>query len=123
VSKDRLEPRCPIPFTNKPDLGEGSRPWLNSVGDTTFSRWTHAALNDCPTKCGQVRFMIRAKPYGGLRTGKMSVCALAEDEKLKLVLPKACYCGATSNVSVDHLIPSKRGGPNEGENVVWSCKS
>jgi hypothetical protein len=85
---------------------------------------THAALNDGAPKCGQVHFMIRARLYKGLRTGKMNMGALAEDEKLKLVLPKACcYCGARTNLSVDHLIPSKRGGPNDGENMVWSCKS
>jgi len=85
---------------------------------------THAALNDGARKCGRVHFMIRAKLHKGLRTGNMNMGALAEDEKLKLVLPQACcYCGATMGLSVDHLIPSKRGGPNEGDNMVWSCKS
>ena len=85
---------------------------------------THAAVKHGAPKCGQVHFMIRAKLYKGLCTGKMNIGSLAEDEKLKLVLPQACcYCGSKANLSVDHLIPTKRGGPDDGDNMVWSCRS
>jgi hypothetical protein len=43
---------------------------------------------------------------------------------LKMVLPQACcYCGSREHLSVDHLIPTKRGGANSGDNLVWACRS
>ncbi len=52
--------------------------------------------------------------------------SLADDERLKLVLPQACsYCGDRDRASftVDHLIPRHRGGADRGENLVWACRS
>ncbi|MCX6621012.1 MAG: HNH endonuclease [Acidobacteria bacterium] len=41
-----------------------------------------------------------------------------------MVLPQACcYCGSRECLSVDHLIPTKRGGANSGDNMVWACRS
>jgi len=34
----------------------------------------------------------------------------------------ACqYCGAASNLTVDHVIPRSKGGPSSWENIVASC--
>jgi 5-methylcytosine-specific restriction endonuclease McrA len=31
------------------------------------------------------------------------------------------YCGATSHLTVDHMIPRSRGGPSSWDNIVTSC--
>src|SRR3954464_8653407 len=31
------------------------------------------------------------------------------------------YCGTTSHLTVDHVIPRRRGGPSDWENIVTSC--
>jgi 5-methylcytosine-specific restriction endonuclease McrA len=31
------------------------------------------------------------------------------------------YCGARSNLTVDHVIPRSKGGPSSWENIVASC--
>jgi 5-methylcytosine-specific restriction endonuclease McrA len=31
------------------------------------------------------------------------------------------YCGARSNLTVDHVIPKSKGGPSSWENIVASC--
>jgi 5-methylcytosine-specific restriction endonuclease McrA len=31
------------------------------------------------------------------------------------------YCGARSNLTVDHVVPRSRGGPSSWENIVASC--
>jgi 5-methylcytosine-specific restriction endonuclease McrA len=31
------------------------------------------------------------------------------------------YCGARSNLTVDHIIPRSKGGPSSWENIVASC--
>ena len=84
----------------------------------------HSAVAAKAEKYGRTHFMIRARLYAGLNKSTMSVGPLAEDERLKMVLPQACcYCGSRGLLSVDHLIPTKRGGANTGDNLVWACRS
>ena len=83
----------------------------------------HAATEEGASAYRQLHYIIRNRTYHGLRDGRMNVGALAEDERLKLVLPQACcYCGSRECLAVDHLIPRKRGGPHAGENMVWACR-
>lgn len=39
------------------------------------------------------------------------------------VIGKCIYCGSTKDLSVDHLIPRSRGGPESGDNAVTACKA
>lgn len=84
----------------------------------------HAAITMKSEKYGRTHFMIRSRLYKGLNNQSMSIGPLADDERLKMVLPQACcYCGSQNHLSVDHLIPTKRGGANVGDNLVWACRS
>lgn len=84
----------------------------------------HAAINANVDSYGRIQFMIRAKLYKGLNAGTMKIGPLADDERLKMILPQACcYCAGRDSLSVDHLIPTKKGGKNVGDNLVWACRS
>jgi len=84
----------------------------------------HSAITAKAEKYGRTHFMIRSRLYAGLNKQTMSIGPLADDERLKMVLPQACcYCGSREYLSVDHLIPTKRGGANTGDNLVWACRS
>ncbi len=84
----------------------------------------HSAVTAKAEKYGRTQFMIRARLYAGLNKETMSIGPLADDERLKMVLPQACcYCGSRDHLTADHLIPTKRGGANTGENLVWACRS
>lgn len=84
----------------------------------------HSAASANLQEYGRTQFMIRARLFAGLNNRSMHVGALAEDERLKMVLPQACcYCGSTRFLSADHLIPTKRGGADSGDNLVWAGRS
>jgi hypothetical protein len=84
----------------------------------------HAAVSEGAAKYQRLHFIIRSRLYAGLKKGTMSIGPLADDEKLKLILPQACcYCGSKQNLSVDHLIPQSKGGRDSGDNMVWACRS
>ncbi len=84
----------------------------------------HSAITARAEKYGRTQFMIRSRLYKGLNKQSMSIGPLADDERLKMVLPQACYyCGSRDFLSVGHLIPTKRGGANTGDNLVWACRS
>ena len=83
-----------------------------------------AALSKGCTSYKTVHHMIRAKLFHGLRNGTMSMRSLYDDERIKMKVPQACYyCGDTNNLTVDHLIPRIKGGPNEADNLIWACRS
>ena len=84
----------------------------------------HVAVTAKAEKYGRMQFMVRSRLYAGLNKQTMSIGALADDERLKMVLPQACcYCGSREFLSADHLITKKRGGANAGDNLVWACRS
>ncbi len=82
-----------------------------------------AALRSGCCEYQPVHYMIRSKLFKGLKTGSMQVSSLFKDEREKLELPEACaYCGATSELSIDHLIARSKGGSDCGDNFVYCCR-
>jgi hypothetical protein len=102
---------------------------INTVEESLYWSYAnlgmaHAAVRKGDAKYHTGHFIIRNKLYTGFRNGTMNVKSLADDERLKLVLPQACcYCGSKHFLAVDHLIPRKKGGLDKGDNMVWSCRS
>ena len=69
-------------------------------------------------------FIIRIRLFKGLLSGKLQISSLFKDERWKMENGARCvYCGATENLSVDHLFPRIKGGADNVENLVCSCKS
>ena len=102
---------------------------INTVGELLHWSYAnlamaHSSITAKAEKYGRTQFMIRSRLYKGLNKQTMSIGPLADDERLKMVLPQACcYCGSRDYLSIDHLIPTKRGGANTGDNLVWACRS
>jgi hypothetical protein len=101
---------------------------LSTVGDLLHWSYAnlamaHAAVSSNAEKYGRLHFMIRSRLFAGLSSGSMNVASLAEDERMKMNYPQACcYCGTTEQLSIDHLIPTKRGGADSADNLVWACR-
>jgi Pyruvate/2-oxoacid:ferredoxin oxidoreductase delta subunit len=62
--------------------------------------------------------------YQMLRTGKMKMSGVVRDDRKMLGCEKCCiYCGSTENLSLDHIIPLSKGGPDIISNQVYACRS
>lgn len=102
---------------------------IETIGESLYWSYAnlamaHAAVSKGDEKYIVGHFMIRAKLYAGLRNGSMNVGSIADDERLKLRMPQSCcYCGSADHLSVDHLIPRKKGGLDNGDNMVWACRT
>ena len=84
----------------------------------------HAALSEGCLRYTRTHHIVRSRLFKGLVSGRMSMRSLYDDERLKMTLPQICaYCGGRDGLSLDHLIPRCRGGSDEGENLVWACRS
>jgi len=59
-----------------------------------------------------------------LQTGKISWSGSIREYLRDLERDKVCiYCGNKEDLSIDHLIPRSRGGPDIGDNAILACKS
>lgn len=83
----------------------------------------HAALSHGIKEYDRIHYIIRSRLYKGLCEGTMLIGSLADDERLKLIIPQACsYCGSREHLAVDHLVPRKLGGDDLGDNMIWACR-
>jgi exonuclease III len=84
----------------------------------------HSAVEDQAKSYSRKHFMIRSRLQKGLETGKMKIGSIFDDEKEKMKSDTCCcFCGSTENLSIDHLIPRKKGGIDEGDNLILACRS
>lgn len=84
----------------------------------------HSAVAKNQQKYGIINFKIRAKLFKGLKEGTMNIRTFFDDEKVKMQTGLICnYCGATENLSLDHIFPRKFGGEDNTENLLYVCKS
>jgi len=83
----------------------------------------HKAIDDNTERYTRLHYSIRAKLFKGMMSGNMNPRSMFYEEKSKLNSDKCCvYCGKTSNLQLDHIIPRNRGGKDNGENLVWACR-
>lgn len=84
----------------------------------------HSAVSKGQKKYGMINFMIRSKLFKGLTEGTMNIRTILDDERVKLDLGRCCnYCGVTENLSIDHILPKRLGGPESADNFVYACQS
>jgi hypothetical protein len=61
--------------------------------------------------------------FKDLRDGHMTISGTIKDWEAEHKLPVECvFCGKTTELETDHLIPKSRGGRDSADNVVKTCK-
>jgi hypothetical protein len=84
----------------------------------------HSAVVNKLSKYDRTSYMIRARLFKGLMNSTMNIRTIFDDEKIKLQKGQVCnYCGATDNLTLDHIFPQKHGGKDDAENLISACKS
>ena len=100
-----------------------------TVGERLFWAYANLAMADMAVgrsdkKFKTLHYMVRAKLNKGLLEGTMSPRTMMKDQKVRMKLPMECvYCGNIQHLSIDHVIPSNRGGEDTGDNAIWACRS
>ena len=84
----------------------------------------HAAVAEGAPRYGPHHFMIRNRFRKGYQSGKVKMRPLHDDEKTKIAYATTCcYCGCEAKLSLDHLIPQLKGGPDAADNITYACRS
>lgn len=60
--------------------------------------------------------------YQALKRGEITWDWLREYRKEHEVSGECVYCGARKRVSLEHIIPRCKGGPDMERNAVWVCR-
>ena len=59
-----------------------------------------------------------------LRDDEITISGTMREWEKEQELPRECvYCGLTSGLTIDHLIPRSRGGDDSADNLVFACQS
>ena len=84
----------------------------------------HTAVDKNQDQYATFNFMIRSRLFKGLKDGTMQMRSIFDDEKIKLQTGNICnYCGSLEKGSLDHIFPTRFGGQDDAENLIWACKS
>lgn len=85
--------------------------------------WQYAKIISESAGYGKRQYGFIMNRFKGLQSGKISWSTsireyIKEREKLDICI----YCGSKSNLTLEHVLPRSRGGPDTTDNVVWVCK-
>ena len=84
----------------------------------------HAAVAAGKVRYESLHFVIRDRFRNGYLSGTMKMRPLHDDEKTKIAhATTCCYCGREAKLSLDHLIPRFKGGPDAEDNITYACRS
>jgi HNH endonuclease len=114
----RSDPSARYPWTDAPEVGQ-------------LLSWSYAQLAMIAVilKRGDYKFQtedyyFRKSFYERMYTERISPTSLMKDEMARRKRRTACvYCGCCELLSLDHLLPKSKGGPDEGFNLVTACRS
>ncbi len=73
---------------------------------------------------GSLRWGFITDRYEKLVAGSISMSDTIREWEREQQLQRECaFCGATENLTTDHLIPRHRGGDDSADNLVLACHS
>ena len=97
-------------------------PAVKTYRDLVCYEWAKAIARSSGFKDN---FAFIMSKMSKLKTGELHMSEIVREDRLMAVEGfKECgYCGATGELSWDHLVPTSKGGPNTISNHVPACRS
>lgn len=94
---------------------------VKSVKDLIF--WQYAKIIAASAGIGKKDFPFVMSKFKQLRRGEIFWNEIREYVKEKEHPDECIFCGATANLTLEHLLPRSHNGPDVEKNLVWICKS
>jgi hypothetical protein len=94
--------------------------YVKTIGDEIY--YEYAKLISRSVFSGRLNYGFISTRFKALHEGKATMSGTLREWQREHELPVQCvFCGGTSALHTDHLIPKSRGGLDTSENVVWAC--
>ncbi len=94
---------------------------VKSVKDLIY--WQYAKIIADSAGMGKKDYGFVMNKFKELRAGSISWNEIREYVKERKNGDACGFCGATADLTLEHLLPQKHHGPNVEKNLVWICKS
>jgi hypothetical protein len=94
---------------------------VKSVKDLIY--WQYAKIIADSAGIGKKDYGFVMNKFKELRAGSISWNEIREYVKERENVDECVFCGATANLTLEHLLPQKFNGPDVEKNLVWICKS
>lgn len=94
---------------------------VKTVKDLIY--WQYAKIIADSAGMGKKDYGFIMNRFKELKAGTISWNEIREYIKERQFGDECIFCGATANLTLEHMLPQKYGGPNVEKNLVWICKS
>jgi hypothetical protein len=94
---------------------------VKSVKDLIY--WQYAKIIADSAGMGKKDYGFVMNKFKQLKQGSISWNEIREYIKEREYSNECIFCEATTNLTLEHLLPQKFNGPNVERNLVWICKS
>ena len=94
---------------------------VKSVKDLIY--WQYAKIIAESAGMGKKDYGFVMNKFKQLKQGSISWNEIREYVKEREYSNECIFCGVTTNLTLEHLLPQKYHGPNVEKNLVWICKS
>ena len=93
---------------------------VRSLRDLIF--WQYAKIISESAGFGKKNYGFVMNRFKNLQSGEIEWSSSIREWIREKEVPNQCiYCGAKGKLTVDHIIPLSRGGPDHSDNAVWVC--
>ena len=95
-------------------------PAVKTLRDLIF--WQYAKIISESAGFGKSNYRFIMDRFKKLRSGEIEWSSSIREWIHERENPNQCiYCGAREKLTVEHMIPLSRGGPDHPDNAVWVC--
>jgi hypothetical protein len=93
---------------------------VRTLRDLIF--WQYAKIISESAGFGKANYGFIMDRFKRLRSGEIEWSTSIREWIHERENPGQCiYCGATGSLTVEHMLPLSRGGPDHPDNAVWAC--
>lgn len=86
--------------------------------------WQYAKIISESAKFGKTNYGFIMSKFKELQGGGIQWSTAIREYVKERENPAECiYCGAKGSLTLEHILPRSRGGPDEADNAVMVCKS
>lgn len=93
---------------------------VKTIKDLIF--WQYAKIIAQSSGIGNRDYGFVMNKFKQLKHGEIFWNEIREYVKEKEYASECIFCGATANLTLEHLLPQKFNGPNVEKNLVWICR-
>jgi len=85
--------------------------------------WQYAKIISESAGAGKRQYGFVMDRFKKLASGEISWSTSIREYVKERERPEECiYCGRKKDLTVDHILPRSRGGPDSPDNAVWVCQ-